>query len=789
MQQRLASPVFRRNLLSHAVLLALLAAPAAHAADASSNLGTVQAAAQGSGTAQQAQTSQERKISRKKVFKSGQSTTVLDRQQIEAAGAFGGAAQALQLAPGVAVSGYGSTGSTKNQISVNGIKQGWGGFSGAQIDDGSLSVTFDGVPMANPSTGLWQSNLIPQLSIIQGIGVTYGPGEAVDRWFNNIGGQIAFVPVQPSDKAGGSIGLSFGSDSARNLNYLLNTGKHDGWSTVIAGGFGSADSYRTSSDGFSNPGNNRAIFLKTRKAFQNGNFSVGVYDSRSTAFRPFAVPTQTVPGLTLDGTPNTALFSQPASGFYSAIPASVWNKNDTNEMRIIYGKLNVSLDDNVRLHNLTWYELERRVHDHYNNYGLTSPGNLYEHNNPRTSSYGDKFWADIALPHNLVSVGGFVIKSKYNTRNAFYNPADLVGTSTSIYGSQTTPNAHYRSDYFDQTDLAIFAQDKISPIRQLDITPGVRFINYDTVYSPAGASDFPLSYQYAPGNDQGSQPGSTASHHKFEPSISVNYRALPWLAAFGNYAVAYKEPQVGGGGGLFQSTAPIYNLEKSTDYNLGFKIHVRRAQYLHNFLMSLSYYHLHFQNQYIALTDANGNYLGDANGNSTYHGFNLSLADEVAYNLDVFANLNYEQAVFDNYVTGGVSFAGLPVSNVPDKTFTVGANYKLYQGGVLWVPGINYQYTGAQYMWSDVTQSPTNQQAPAYGLWNLTLDGTVPMHQAFIKDVKFHLGVLNALDKQYNNSEFISQPGDWLGGNTTGTYILAMPGAPRTFYAGVSADF
>ncbi|MDE2119731.1 MAG: TonB-dependent receptor plug domain-containing protein, partial [Betaproteobacteria bacterium] len=359
MQQRLASPVFRRNLLSHAVLLALLAAPAAHAADASSNLGTVQAAAQGSGTAQQAQTSQERKISRKKVFKSGQSTTVLDRQQIEAAGAFGGAAQALQLAPGVAVSGYGSTGSTKNQISVNGIKQGWGGFSGAQIDDGSLSVTFDGVPMANPSTGLWQSNLIPQLSIIQGIGVTYGPGEAVDRWFNNIGGQIAFVPVQPSDKAGGSIGLSFGSDSARNLNYLLNTGKHDGWSTVIAGGFGSADSYRTSSDGFSNPGNNHAIFLKTRKAFQNGNFSVGVYDSRSTAFRPFAVPTQTVPGLTLDGTPNTALFSQPASGFYSAIPASVWNKNDTNEMRIIYGKLNVSLDDNVRLHNLTWYELER----------------------------------------------------------------------------------------------------------------------------------------------------------------------------------------------------------------------------------------------------------------------------------------------------------------------------------------------------------------------------------------------------------------------------------------------
>jgi iron complex outermembrane receptor protein len=790
MNHRTTPPALRRTLLSQAVLLALCATPAVgFAQTASTDLGTVQAGAQATGGAGAARTSQERKISKKQVFKSGVSTTVLDRQQIQTAGAFGGAAQALQVAPGVAVSGYGSTGSTKNQISVNGIKQGWGGFSGSQIDNGSISMTFDGVPMANPSTGLWQTDLVPQLGLIQGIGVTYGPGEPADRWFNNVGGQIAFVPVQPSDKFGGTVGVSVGSDSARNLDFVLNTGKHDGWSTVVAGGTGSADSYRTASDGFNSHGSNEAFFLKTRKDFQNGNFSVGLYNARSTAYRPFAVPTQTVPGLTLDGTANTPLYSQQASGFYSTIPGSVWNKNDTNELRILYGKLNVALDDNTRLHNLMWYELEKRIHDHYNNYGLSSPGNLFEHNNPRTSSYGDKLWVDVALPHNLVSVGGFVLKSTYNTRNAFYNPADLVGTSTTVYGSQTTPNAHYRSDYFDQTDLALFAQDKISPIRRLDVTPGIRLINYDTVYSPAGASDFPISYQYAPGNDQGSQPGSTASHHKIETSISANYRALPWLALFGNFAQAYKEPQVGGGGGLFQSTAPIYNLEKSTDYTLGFKMHVHRARYLHDFLLSASYYHLHFQNQYIPLSDANGNYIGDANGDSTYHGVNLSVSDEVAYNLDVFANANFEKAVFDNYVTGGTSYAGLPVSNVPDKTFTVGANYKVYGGGVLWVPGINYQYTGAQYMWSDQSNSPTNQKAPAYGLWNLTLDGTVPMHDATITDLKFHLGVLNALDKQYNNSEFISFPGDWLGGNTTGTYVLGMPGAPRTFYAGLSADF
>ncbi len=779
---------FRPSLLAQAVFAALCAAPLAHAAP--TDLGSVQAGAQAAGDTHHAKSREEKRISNRHVFKSGQSVKVIGRTELQSVGAFGGAAQALALAPGVGVSGYGSTGSTKNQISINGIKQGWGGFTGGQIDDGSISVTFDGVPMANPSTGLWQSDLVPQLGMMQGIGVTYGPGDPANRWFNNIGGQIDFVPVQPADHAGGSIGLSAGSDSARNLSYLFNTGSHDGWSTVLAGGTGSADSYRNAYDGFTSRGENYAFFLKSRKQFSNGNFAFGVYQARSTAFRPVAVPTTTQAGLTMDGTANTPLYSQQASGFYSVVPGSVWRKNDTNKTRLIYGKLNLNVDAGLTLHNMVWYQLEQRVHDHYANYGLGSPANLWEHNNPSTSGYGDKLWADIALPHNLVSVGGFLLKSSYNTRNAFYNPADPVGASTTVYGSQTTPNAKYRSNYFDQTDLAIFAQDKISPLPNLDVTPGIRFISDQTVYTPGAASDFPVSYQLNPGSNQGTQPGSTATHHKFEPSISANYRPTPWLATFANYAVAYKEPQVGGGGGLFQSTAPIYNLEKSTDYNIGFKIHVQRAQYLRDFLLSVSYYHLHFANQYIPLTDAQGNYIGDANGASTYKGFNIALADNVAYNLDVFANLNFEKAAFDQYVTGGVSYNGLPVSNVPEHTLSIGAKYRIYTGGALWVPAVSYQYTGAQYMWSDITSSPTTQQMPGYGLWNLTLHGTVPLHQSMLHDLKFSFGILNALDKQYNTSEFISNNGDWFGYNGgNNAFTLAMPGAPRTFYAGVKADF
>ncbi len=797
MYQKLYCTASHRKLLAQALITAFFATTTVHAQSPIS-LGTVQAG--GQGVAPPGKSREEKKIEPKQVFKSGQSIKVISKAEIKAAGPFAGAAQALAFAPGVQVTSFGATGSTKSSISLNGLKQGWGGFSGASgVDNGDLSVTFDGVPMVNPSTGLWATSEIPQMSMISGIGVTYGPGDPEDRWYNNLGGQLAFVPVQPSDKAGGSIGMSFGSDSALNTNFLLNTGKYDGWSTVLAGGAGRADSYRTASDGFNSNSHNYAIFVKTRKQFDNGDFSIGLYQARSTGYRPMAVPTIPNPDVTITGTPGTPIYSQQTTGFYSTVPGYIWHKDDTNMTRLIYSKLNLALDSTTELHNLLWYRLGERVHKHYNNYTM-NPLNLslYEDNNPKTAGYGDKIWADLALPHNLVSVGGFFLKSTYNTRNAFYNPSLPVGTSTTVYGSPTVPNGNYRSNYFDQTDLAIFAQDKVSPTSNLDVTPGVRFIDFNTVYTPAGTTDFATAYALNPSGNQAdptTRPGgSTTTHTKVEPSISLNYRPLPWLATFANYGIAYKEPQVGGGGGLYQHILPVYDLEKSTDYNVGFKIHVARAPYLHNFLMSVSYFHNHFANQYITFTNPVTQAVSDANGDSTYKGFNITLADDVLYNVGVFANLNFEKADFNTYTTGGVTYANLPVSYVPNRTFNFGADYKVFRGGILWDPAVSYQYTGAQYIWSDAANNqsggPTNQQMPGYGLWNLTLEATKPLHHSFFRKLNLQAGILNAADKKYNNNEFVSWDGEWVGmGNTQDQFVMATPGAPRTFFAGMSLDF
>lgn len=777
MPSRTVRPVFKPSRLAQALLVVMVAAPtaAAFAAGTPTSLGTVQATGQVGSAAQSQET---KKLKQKHQFRSGQSVKVIDKPEIQAVGPVAGAAQAITVAPGVAVTGYGATGSTKNSISLNGLKQGWGGFSAGNIDDGTVSVTFDGVPMVNPSTTLWQTPQIPQLQMLEGIGITYGPGNPEDRWYNNIAGQIDFVPLQPTDKAGGTIGLAAGSYGAQNEFFAADTGSHDGWSTVIAGGHGKSNSYRTTPDGFENPSSNYAYYLKTRKTFDTGNMSIGFYQAQGQGYRPVMIPIAPIAGVTETGAAGSPLYSQPTSGFYGAISPSVWFKQDTNKTRLIYNKLNVDLDPTLTFHNLVWYRLGERLHYHYANYGLTNPGNLIEYNDPRSSVYGDKTWADFRLPYNLVSVGGFFLKSQYNSRQSFYNPY------APYFGSQAVPNAHYRSDYWNETDVAAFLQDRISPTPNIDVTPGVRLISYSTTYMNGGLMDFPLAN---PANNQGTLPDAVVSHAETEPSIDLNWRARRWLALFGNYAVAYKQPQVGGGGGLFQQIPPIYSLEKSADYNLGFKVHFRNYGALRNFLLSVSYYHLDFTNQFIAMYDANGNYLGDANGNSVYKGFNIALADDPLYNLHVFSNLNIEKADFADYTTGGVSYAGLPVSNVPNTTFNLGAAYKYYAGGVLYVPRAWYQYIGQQNMFNNNLGIPSQQKIPSYGTMNLGLDVKVARPIQELHDVKVSFDVLNAFNKQYNPFEYITS-GGFLGAASQGQ-VLAVPGAPRTYYASVTADF
>jgi iron complex outermembrane receptor protein len=730
-------------------------------------------------------------VTPEQVFQTPETLRVIDQSQLQTLIPVGGAAQAFSLTPGAYVNGYGTTGATKYTIALDGIGQGWGGYGG-YTGGASLMITMDGVPIVDPITGLWASASLPSFAIFQSMQATYGPGAASDRWYDNIGGSVDFTPLQPTVKPGGSVDLTFGSYSEQQLDFSLQTGEHAGWATVLAGSFGRGDSYRVGPDGFANPSSDYALYFKTVKTFAKGDFSFGGYYASSEGYRPQVIPTQANANITVNGlTPSGAvipgqLYSQPTSGFYSTVPYANYEKFDVNKLLMLDSKFNLALDDTTAVHNLAYYVLEFRSHDRHNDAFPSDAANLMEHNNPHTWWFGDKVNLTKTWGMNLFDVGASVQDSLYNTRNAFFNPADG--------GSASAPNAKYRSGYFSQINTAIYAQDDIHPISNLLIRPSVRMVNFMTNYSDGSQSDFPN----ATGHDQGSigsglPARASRSFTRPEFALELSYQPQKWLNLYASYEEAYKTPQVGGGGGLYQSIPAQYaDLALAQESQAGFKILFDNpAMGLGKFDAGASYFYLRYSKQTITTTDALGNAI-TAFGTSDNEGVNVFIDDNPLPALHTFINASYVHAIYSSYFTGSLtsplSYNGSHVPYTPESTLNIGADYKLDVGPMSLDPFILFQYTGIQYIFDNTIGAPSNQTLAGYGVINIGVNATVPVTVfGEPRKIKLGLSVQNLANNQYNSYLYISSGGYY--GTAMGGYDLAYPGAPRTVFGTIGMSF
>jgi iron complex outermembrane recepter protein len=751
---------------------------------------------------------------------------VLDRKQLDAGGPVAGGAQMIQSTPGTNVVGYGETGATKYTVILNGIQQGWAGEATSFTAPGSLGITFDGVPVVDPATGLWQSATLPQNLVMQNLGVTYGPGEAADRWYTDVGGRVEFTPIQPTEDKHASVALIQGPYGQQNFAFVANTGAFKGWSTVLGGGLGRGDDFRVAPDGFGNHAVDGSGFGKTLKTFSAGSFSFGAFYAKAGGFRPTVIPTTDI-GLV---EPNGSHFSQASSGFYSALPYDAYNKYDTNEMALIYGRENIFLGANTTLQNMTWYTHIRRLHERYQDL-LSLGSQVNEFNNPHSNIFGDQVGMEEVLPYNTLHFGGYLMHEIYNAHNNFYSFADGGNGPLGVVGI----GGKFRSGYFQQDDLAFYAQDDIHPIPQIHITPGFRVVGFSTSYSDQAFRDFtfakgvipsshcaffsdiggsatdPFFDVFSNGNanlanakDQGSLCGGHESRSAIEPSIDAAVMPRDWLTIYGGYDVTYRSPALGGGGGQFQSVDPTYyTLAKGAYAQGGVKVHFRNAPTLKDFIAGVSYFHLNYTNQEIDFETALG-VEESGGGNSTYHGVNAFFDDDPYSNLHFFLNFAGESATFTNYLQGGPSLAecaaqkltcipynNLPVSYVPNVTLNSGIYYGIKrENHVLVEPRFWLFYTGSQHLWSNLTAAPTTQSMAAYTTTNASV--VVPI--SFEKQ-SFNLRVdcMNLLNARYNQWEYISSGGYFSGLFPTSTYptgyINAYPGAPRSVYGTISYQF
>lgn len=770
--------------------------------------------------------------SQQQVLESNQTIRVIDRTQMDMVGPVAGGAQVIATAPGAIVTGYGNTGATKYTITLNGLNQGWGGYGG-YTGGASLGITFDGVPIVDPATDLWPSGTVPVNKLIQNTDVTYGPGNPADRWYTDIGGSVEFTPLQPTAKPHADLTATYGSYQQKDLYASANTGLYHGWSTVLGGGVGKGDDFRKAPDGFTNPSKDWATLAKTVKSFQGNSIELGSYYAYAGGYRPQVIPVAGNPYITIDGNSGSQQYSQQTSGFYSTLPFNSYNKYDVNQMGLIYARENFQLDDSTTAQNLTWYMHIARSHDRYNDLyqDLSGPdGNQQqdEHNDPHTNTIGDKLLLTKTLPWNNISGGGYYIHALYNSRNNFYGPA--------WGGSKTVANqgGKIRSSYFNEDDFSIFLQDDIHPISILHITPGIRYVGFNASFYSAYQQDFGL----APGavfsttcrygnfggisgnvNVQDACPGAYANRSGVEPSVDVNLKARPWLNVYGGFQEALRSPELGGGGGVFQSVDPAsYHLERGTYYQFGAKVHPQSGiGFRNNLIFGAAYYHMNFANQEIDTTLANGDTY-DADGTSNYNGVNMFFDDDPMTNLHLFANANIEAASYSSYVTGGiisngqatcnpasgpiascVDYSGYPVSYVPTSTLNAGAYYTLHPTEALVIqPTASFQFVGSQHLFDNCAEvagactSPAPSKdvtMPEYA--TLNLGAKVPY-----KRLEFRVMALNVLNKGYNIFEYISAGSyfDTASSAPAGSpyaynYVTAYPGAPVTAYGSVNVHF
>jgi len=714
----------------------------------------------------------------RKIFRSAVTEKLISPAAIKSVSNGGSIAQALALSPGVNVSSYSNSAGAKYSININGLKSGWQGFGGGNIDNGSIQVTFDGVPLMNPATGFWQTSSIPESSIIQGIGVMFGPGPVASRWFDNIGGTVNFVPLQPGSKPSAEVGFGYGSYDTRNIHASLVTGSYDGWSAVLAGGATESNSYR-SGFGFNEPGKAYALYFKTRKTFANGSFSLGAYDSYGGSYRPLPMPLTPIPGVTVNGlnVPGQ-LYSETTSGFYGSLPFAVIHKWDsTGQDILIYSRLKLRLSRDLRFSSLLYYRHGRRFHYHNDQYLPVDPFQV-QLNNPYSYTVGDKSAFTALLPFNTVTAGAFILATTYNSRAEFWSP-DLGAT-------QQTP-AGYRNDYWYLTDFGAFVQDKIKLPGRLSFTPGVRFVNFHTQYENDSATTYPTAN---PAADEAVLPNSSTNFSKLEPNLAANWRILPWVAVYANWGYSYRQPPNGGGGGPYQAlVASSLKLEKADEYQFGFKMHAIHTKYLHRFLLGANYYHLLYSDESISVAVLNQPFAINATGSSLYHGVNIYADDDPTERLHVFTNLSFQSSTFVQYSVSGISYSGRPVSNIANATANVGGSYGFRFGGTLVRPRFWYQYVGKQYLFNDFTAAPTGHAMPSYGTLNASVRITrfMPSSVSALRSVTMSLVATNLLNKRYNVAEYITAGGYF--GPASADQVLGFPGAPFMIFANITAHF
>ncbi len=288
---------------------------------------------------------------------------------------------------------------------------------------------------------------------------------------------------------------------------------------------------------------------------------------------------------------------------------------------------------------------------------------------------------------------------------------------------------------YDQPNMgaAIYGQASF-PIKKFVFTAGIR-ADYES-------SDFLHNYDLE-FNGTVSDKDDIDENLTFSevlPKLSISYLPTENITAFASFTKGYK---VGGFNTTIEDSVPVsYEPEESYNYELGLK-----SSFLNNKLIAnFSVFYIDWKNQqlYQTVPSGTGSYTDNA-GQSESMGFEFETRIFPIKNLDIFANIGYNEVKFVEYTYKDYDYSGNYLAYIPKYTVSAGGNYKInlnndFAKGVLL--SINYKHFGKLF-WD--TKNEAYQEN--YGLLNAKV--------SFIfKHFDLGLWAQNILDADYNSFYF-----------------------------------
>lgn len=601
------------------------------------------------------------------------------------------------------------------------------------------------------------------------INVLYGPPKPSINTFGALAGAINYKPLLPAKKFGGDVFGGYGSYDTRTYGAAVNTGNigSDGGRLLVRYSGRTSDNYLKNV-----PATTHSYYVAYVLPSNNGLSKLTAiwYLNNFSGNVPSRMPINLLEKY-------GRYYQWPENVSYQKANATFMNgiidyKSALNNHLVFNGKM--------------YYQEQRYRRLEFDDYNQTNPyvGDIFKEN---PGPYGPQ------VSYHPNGLSGIEYESYYvNNTSIGINPnitllypkisvqAGLLSVAAyshnglNNYGTPNVPIIQGYNDYWDEHQHRfynkIYIQARYSPIKRLELYPGVKYEIVNSLDTDDPGIFYPV--------------GASAGNTYSLPSayFGASYKLTKRIKIFGNYAIAYKYPNMSAyfgvtGDASIGTPPPPVNVvpEFVNSYQLG--ISYKGS----NFSASLTGYKDYFQNTFANYSNPISGLSYQINsGASSYEGLNFSADYQVNKDVGIYGNYSLQDAYYGSDFTNQFGYSvqsGTPKQYTPTFLANIGINARY---GDLY-GSIFGNLTGPQYIGTFGGSPDAGVSMAGYSTLNISLKYPIKINKYGIKKVNVGLNVENLLG---SNSYVFEKSYPYK--TISGSYIQAQPMAPR--FVGVNLN-